>query len=105
MTQLVKNDEHRLLKVLLAPVVSEKATMLAEKCGQVVFDVLRDADKAEIKAAVEMLFKVEVRSVTVMNRKGKQKRFGRFMGRRDHAKRAYVALMPGQEINFEVGVK
>jgi large subunit ribosomal protein L23 len=104
MTQVAKND-HRLLQVLLAPVISEKATLVAEKNEQVVFDVARDANKAEIKAAVELLFKVEVESVQVLNRKGKSKRFGRFVGRRDHAKRAYVALKPGQEINFEAEAK
>jgi large subunit ribosomal protein L23 len=100
MTDARKND-HRLLQVLLAPVISEKATMLAEKKEQVVFDVAPDATKPEIKAAVELLFKVEVASVQVLNRKGRQKRFGRFMGRRKDVRKAYVCLKPGQEINFE----
>lgn len=100
MTQKSRND-HRLMQVLLAPVVSEKSTFVADKYEQVVFDVARDANKLEVKAAVELLFKVEVESVQILNRKGKQKRFGRFMGRRDHAKKAYVSLKPGQEINFE----
>jgi len=82
MTQVAKND-HRLMQVLLAPVVSEKATLVAEKNEQVVFEVARDANKGEVKAAVELLFKVEVESVQILNQKGKQKRFGRFMGRRD----------------------
>ena len=98
--QVGKND-HRLLQVLLAPVVSEKATMVAEKNEQVVFEVAKSATKPEIKAAVELLFKVEVESVQVLNRKGKEKRFGKFMGRRAHERRAYVSLKPGQEINFE----
>jgi large subunit ribosomal protein L23 len=86
--------------VLLAPVVSEKSTMIAEKNDQVVFRVLPDANKLEIKAAVELLFKVEVESVQVANRQGKQKRSGRFTGRRNHTKRAFVCLKSGQEINF-----
>lgn len=97
---LAKFSEERLLKVLLAPVISEKATMLAEKNEQVVFRVTPDANKLEIKAAVEMLFKVQVESVQVANRQGKQKRSGRFAGRRNHTRRAFVCLKPGQEINF-----
>ena len=93
------------MQVLLAPVVSEKATLVAEKNEQVVFEVARDANKGEVKAAVELLFKVEVESVQILNQKGKQKRFGRFMGRRDHVKKAYVSLKPGQEINFEAEAK
>ena len=104
MTQKSKND-HRLMQVLLAPVVSEKSTFVADKYEQVVFEVARDANKLEVKAAVELLFKVEVESVQILNRKGKQKRFGRFMGRRNHAKKAYVSLKPGQEINFEAEAK
>ena len=100
MSTLVKFSEERLLKVLLAPVISEKATMVAEKHEQVVFRVTQDATKPEIKAAVEMLFKVQVESVQVANRQGKQKRSGRFVGRRNHTKRAFVCLKPGQEINF-----
>jgi len=96
----VKHSEERLMKVLLAPVISEKATFVAEKNEQVVFLVAPDANKLEIKAAVEMLFKVQVESVQVANRQGKQKRAGRFMGRRNHTRRAFVCLMPGQEINF-----
>lgn len=64
------------------------------------FKVLPDATKPEIKAAVELLFKVEVESVQTVNREGKQKRSGRFAGRRNHTKRAFVCLKPGQEINF-----
>ena len=104
MTQVAKND-HRLMQVLLAPVVSEKATLVAEKNEQVVFEVAPDANKGEVKAAVELLFKVEVASVQILNQKGKQKRFGRFMGRRNHVKKAYVSLKPGQEINFEAEAK
>ena len=64
-----------------------------------------DATKLEIKAAVEMLFKVQVESVQVANRQGKQKRTGKFNGRRNHTKRAFVCLKPGQEINFSEEAK
>ncbi|MBN9463583.1 MAG: 50S ribosomal protein L23 [Burkholderiales bacterium] len=93
-------NQERLMTVLVAPIVSEKATMAAEKNGQVLFRVLQDATKDEIRAAVELLFKVEVESVQVLNQKGKQKRFGRFNGRRRNVRKAYVSLKPGQEINF-----
>lgn len=94
----MNND--RLMLVLIAPIVTEKATLVAEKNNQIVFRVLQDATKPEIKAAVEMLFKVEVQSVQVLNRKGKEKRFGRFVGRRRNERKAYVVLKPGQELNF-----
>ncbi|RJG07336.1 50S ribosomal protein L23 [Noviherbaspirillum cavernae] len=100
MNATVKHSEERLMKVLLAPVISEKATFVAEKNEQVVFRVAPDATKPEIKAAVELLFKVQVESVQVLNRQGKQKRSGRFTGRRNHTRQAYVCLKPGQEINF-----
>ena len=93
-------DQGRLAQVLVAPIVSEKATSVAESHNQVLFKVLRNATKPEIKAAVELMFKVEVASVQVLNQKGKTKRFGRSIGRRDHVKKAYVSLKPGQELNF-----
>jgi len=95
-----KYDEGRLASVLVAPIISEKATRVGEKQNQVMFKVLRDATKPEIKAAVELMFKVEVASVSTVNQKGKVKRFGRSTGRRDHVKKAYVALKAGQELNF-----
>ena len=95
-----KFSEGRLAQVLLAPIVSEKATSVAEKHNQVLFKVMRDATKPEIKAAVELLFKVEVEGVRVANQKGKAKRFGGRTGRRDHAKKAYVSIKQGQELNF-----
>ena len=96
-------NQERLLQVLVAPQISEKATMLADKNEQVVFIVAPDATKPEVKAAVEMLFKVEVKSVQIANLKGKSKRFGRFMGRRNDVRKAFVCLKPGQEINFTEG--
>ncbi len=90
----------RLMQIILAPIVTEKATMVADKNQQVAFRVIADATKPEIKAAVELLFKVEVDSVQVLNRKGKVKRFGRFVGRRRNERKAYVCLKDGQEIDF-----
>lgn len=96
----VQFEEGRLMQVLVAPVVSEKATSVAEQKNAVTFKVLRDATKPEIKAAVELLFSVKVHAVNVLNQKGKAKRFGKTMGRRDHMRKAYVTLQPGQELNF-----
>lgn len=96
-------NQERLMQVLLAPQISEKATFIAEKNEQVVFRVASDASKPEIKAAVEMLFKVEVKSVQVANVKGKVKRFKGAVGRRKGWKKAYVCLKAGQEINFVDG--
>ncbi len=100
-------DKDRLMKVLLSPQVSEKSTFVGEKNNQYVFRVAVDATKPEIKAAVELLFstkdkKVDVQSVQVLNVRGKEKRFGRFNGRRRNWKKAYVRLAQGQEINFQV---
>lgn len=90
----------RLMNLVLAPVVSEKSTRVADKDRQYVFRVLDGATKPEIRAAVELLFKTKVESVTVANVKGKARRFGRFAGRRRNWKKAYVRLAAGQEINF-----
>jgi large subunit ribosomal protein L23 len=95
-----KFDEGRLMQVLVAPIVSEKATMVADKSNAVAFKVLQDATKPEIKAAVELMFNVQVKGVSVANIKGKTKRFGRSVGRRDNVRKAYVTLQPGQELNF-----
>ena len=96
-------NQQRLMQVLLAPQVSEKATYVADKNEQVVFRVASDATKPEDKAAVELLFKVSVESVQIANVKGKQKKFGRYMGSRKNWKKAYVSLKAGQEINFVDG--
>ncbi len=98
----MKFTEERLLQVILAPLVSEKSTRLAEDHEQVVLKVATTATKPEIKAAVELLFKVQVASVQVLNVKGKSKRFGRFNGRRSDWKKAFVCLKPGQELNLAV---
>lgn len=96
-------NQERLLQVILAPQITEKATHVADKHQQIAFRVRTDATKPEIKAAVELVFKVEVDGVTVANVKGKTKRAGRVMGRRKDWKKAYVSLKPGQEINFAAG--
>jgi large subunit ribosomal protein L23 len=96
-------NQQRLMQVLLAPQISEKATYVADKHEQVVFRVVPDATKPEVKAAVELLFKVTVKSVQIAVVKGKQKKFGRFMGSRKNWKKAYVCLNAGQEINFVDG--
>jgi large subunit ribosomal protein L23 len=105
MSAAAKYNPERLMTVLLAPVVSEKGTFIADKYQQVVFRVQQDATKPEIKAAVELMFgkkdkPVEVLSVQIANVKGKKKRFGTHAGRRRNWKKAYVSLKPGQEINF-----
>ncbi len=100
-------NAERLMKVILAPIISEKATLVGETRRQVVFEVLPDATKAEIKAAVELLFKeqkVEVGAVNVVNVRGKEKRHGRFVGRRRSFKKAYVSLKGEGDINFVEGV-
>lgn len=102
MSASIKNQD-RLLQIILAPQITEKATQLADKNQQIAFKVRTDATKPEIKAAVELVFEVEVQSVTVANVKGKEKRVGRVMGRRKDWKKAYVSLKPGQEINFAAG--
>jgi len=99
------NREERLMQILLAPLVSEKSTLVADRNNQVVFEVVKDATKPEIKAAVELMFstkdrKIEVLSVQTARYEGKEKRFGRFVGRRSGWKKAYVRLKEGQEINF-----
>jgi large subunit ribosomal protein L23 len=102
-TAAKKYNADQLMNVVLAPVVSEKSTMVADKNRQYVFRVADAATKPEIKAAVELMFaaqKVEVASVQIVNVKGKTKRFGRSIGRRDHVKKAYVSLKEGQQLNF-----
>lgn len=108
-TQFTRPSDERLYQVLLAPIVSEKATMIADKREQVLFKVAPDATKPEVKAAVEMLFKVQVESVQMLVQKGKVKRGGRGgsrnVGRRSNVKKAFVSLAPGQEINFSAEAK
>lgn len=96
-------SKDRLPLVLLAPIVSEKSTMIADKLRQIAFRVAADATKADIKDAVEAMFKeqkVEVAAVQVLNVGGKEKRFGRFTGRRRNWKKAYVCLKEGSDLNL-----
>lgn len=95
--------QQQLMQVLLAPTVSEKSTMIGDKHNQIVFRVRRDATKSDVKAAVELMFKVQVEGVQILNVRGKQKRFGRFVGRRSQWKKAYVRVKAGQEISFAEG--
>jgi len=95
--------EERLLKVLKAPHISEKSTMVAEKQNTIVFKVATDATKAEIKQAVEKLFEVKVEAVRTLNVMGKTKRTGARVGKRSDWKKAYVTLVEGQDIDFMGG--
>jgi large subunit ribosomal protein L23 len=96
-------SKERLMQVLLGPHVSEKSTRLADANHQVVFKVRRDADKDEIRRAVEMLFDVKVADVNVLNQRGKRKRSAAGKGARSDWKKAYVQLAPGFDINFMGG--
>ena len=98
MSQALHQD--RLMTVIQGPHLSEKSAIAAENGNQVVFKVRTDASKAEIRQAVELLFDVKVDGVSVVNVKGKVKRFGRTMGRRSDWKKAYVKLAEGSEIDF-----
>ena len=100
MTAVKKYSAEQLMNVVLAPVVSEKSTFVADENRQYVFRVADHATKPEIKAAVELMFKTKVDDVTVLNVRGKERRFGRLSGRRRNWKKAYVRLAEGQEINF-----
>ncbi|WP_425411760.1 50S ribosomal protein L23 [Methylomicrobium lacus] len=93
-------NQNYLSTVLRAPVISEKSTLQAEANKIIVFKVLKQATKKEIKAAVELMFNVEVDNVNVLNAQGKQKRFGRTLGKKSDWKKAYVKLKPGHDIDF-----
>lgn len=93
-----------MFSVLRSPHVTEKATFQKESANQIVFKVKKDANKIEIKDAVEKLFKVKVHSVNTILMKGKPKRMGRYLGKRSDYKKAIVRLSPGQDIDFFEGV-
>ena len=95
-----KLNSDELFQVLLAPVVTEKSTLAAEKHDQVVFQVLPSANRHDVKAAVEQAFEVEVESVKILNVKGKTKRFGQTLGKRSDRKKAYIRLKEGSDIDF-----
>ena len=92
--------QERLMSVLLGPHVSEKSARVGDSHNQVVFRVRKDADKTEVRQAVEKMFEVKVADVQIVNVRGKQKRFGARMGWRSDWKKAYVRLAPGSEINL-----
>ena len=99
----LNNNHERLLKIILAPHISEKATYIGEKNNQTIFRVLSDATKKEIKDAIELLWKeqkIEVKNVQTINVKGKRKRVGRFIGRRSDWKKAIISIEKGQELSF-----
>jgi large subunit ribosomal protein L23 len=96
----MSTNNYQLASVLEAPIISEKSTVAAEKNKQFVFKVQKQATKKQVKSAVELMFKVEVDSVQVLNVKGKQKRFGKTIGQRSDWKKAYVKLKPGHDIEF-----
>jgi large subunit ribosomal protein L23 len=95
-------NQERLLMVLREPHTSEKATILAEKLKQFTFKVLNTATKLEVKQAVEQMFNVKVKSVSVLNVKGKRKRFKQTSGKRSDWKKAFVTLHEGNDIDFSV---
>lgn len=96
-------NKERLMQVLLSPVVSEKSALMADNANQFCFKVASDANKKEIKGAVEMLFEVDVEDVKVVNIKGKNKRFGQIQGKRNDTRKAYVRIKQGQDIDFAGG--
>lgn len=93
-------NQAQLIDLLDAPIISEKSSIAAEKENRFVFKIRTYATKPQVKQAVEALFNVEVASVHLLNVKGKQKRFGKTLGKRSDWKKAYVKLKPGHDINF-----
>lgn len=93
-------NQERLMKVLIAPVVSEKSTRVADANRQFVFKVVKDASKPDVRKAVELMFDVKVDGVQIANVRGKTKRFGQSIGKRSDWKKAYVTLAEGHDIDF-----
>jgi large subunit ribosomal protein L23 len=93
-------NQEQIMKVLIAPIVSEKSTRLADENRQFVFKVLRDASKPDVRKAVELMFDVKVEAVQIANVRGKTKRFGQSTGKRSDWKKAFVTLAEGHDINF-----
>jgi large subunit ribosomal protein L23 len=94
-----------LYNVLIKPIISEKSNLVAEKKEEIVFKVLKSATKQDIRDAFEMVFSVKVAKVSVINVKGKVKRFSRFTGRRSDWKKAYISLVPGQKFDLATNQK
>ncbi|MCX7116695.1 MAG: 50S ribosomal protein L23 [Legionellales bacterium] len=95
-------NAERMMMILRQPHTSEKATIMADKHKQFTFKVLNTATKSEIKQAVEQLFQVKVKHVSVLNVKGKTKRFKKTVGKRSDWKKAFVSLHPEHDIDFTV---
>ncbi len=93
-------NQERMHQILVSPHVSEKAALLADEQNQHVFKVISTATKSEVKQAVEGMFKVKVEKVRLLNVKGKAKRFGGRIGKRSDLRKAYVTLMPDNDIDF-----
>jgi large subunit ribosomal protein L23 len=93
-------NQERLMKVLIAPIVSEKSTRVADSNRQFVFKVVKDASKPDVRKAVELMFDVKVDGVQIANVRGKTKRFGQSLGKRSDWKKAYVTLAEGHDIDF-----
>lgn len=96
-------NEADLYDVIVAPVITEKATVASEN-NQVIFEVAPDATKPEIKEAVERLFSVKVKAVNTLNRKGKVKRFRGIRGRQKDVKKAIITLEEGHSIDVTTGL-
>ena len=93
-------NQERLMKVLIAPIVSEKSTRVADSNRQFVFKVVKDASKPDVRKAVELMFDVKVDGIQIANVRGKTKRFGQSFGKRSDWKKAYVTLAEGHDIDF-----
>lgn len=93
-------NQERLLKVIVSPHISEKATIVAEKRNEYVFQVAQDATKPEVKDAIEFLFNTKVKSVRIVNVRSKRKLFRGFEGKRKGWKKAYVALQADQKLDI-----
>jgi len=93
-------NQEQIMKVLIAPIVSEKSTRLADENRQFVFKVVKDASKPDIRKAVELMFDVKVDAVQIANVHGKTKRFGQSIGKRSDWKKAFVTLAEGHDIDF-----
>ncbi len=96
-------NEERLLKILLAPIRTEKSHRIADANNQITFKVLPGSTKREIKQAIKLLFNVDVVSIQVINCRGKRARFGKSEGWKSDWRKALVRLAPGQDIDFASG--
>ena len=98
-------NKEQLMSVLIAPHVTEKSSRAMQNHNQYTFRVRRNATKTDIRKAVELMFDVKVSGVQVVNEPGKQRRFGKILGRTQDWKKAYVSLAEGQAIDYEARAK